>query len=151
MAENGVVPREDGLSRIAADVEALLDSNSQMFLYSIDPEQRQWTAVAPGQFFHSYMILGKVKITAQHEKTILLKSLAQGIRGGGGNSIPVDCFVPRHGLRVIIGSSTNDFLICFECRSVHTFVFKHSDFPISDSPSGRFNESVDKHHLKKPK
>jgi len=150
MAGNGAVPYEESQSHIAADVEALLDSKSQMFLYSLDPEQRQWTVVTPGQYFHSFMILGKVKITAKREKAVLLKSFAQGIREHA-SPFSTDCFMPRHGLQVIIGSSTNDFLICFECGFVHAFGFKYSDFPVTDSPSGTFNESVDKHHLKKPK
>jgi hypothetical protein len=123
-------------------------SKAHVSLLSLDPGARNWRkAVTDQSFFHGFKILGKADITTKAEKSALLKSFAQGIREG---AVPSMCFNPQHGLRVVIGPSTNDFVICFECSSVIAYGFNLAQgFTISDSPSGTFNNSLDKHHLTK--
>ncbi len=44
----------------------------------------------------------------------------------------IECFNPRHGLRLQIGGRTIDFLICFECQQVEAKGFgKISGFLIN--------------------
>jgi len=121
-----------------------------VFLYSLDPKRGLSSAVNTEQVFHGFTILGKAEIAIEDDESAILKSFAQGIRESDGSV--ADCFNPRHGLRLIIGSSTNDFAICFECLLVRPYGFNDGrEFLTTASPSVKFNDFADKYHLKKSK
>ena len=137
-------------ARIATEIETRPLSKTQLFLYSLDPSGGIGDDVNTEQVFHGFTILGKAEITIEGDKAALLRAFAQGIRESDG--LVAACFNPRHGLRLVTGSSTNDFTICFECRSVSVYGFNHGrGFLITASPSGTFNELVDKYHLERAK
>jgi hypothetical protein len=133
-------------ARIAEEIETWPISKTQLFLYSLDPSGGHSYAVNTEQVFHGFTIMGKAEV-ATNDEAALLKSFAQGISESDGKEAM--CFNPRHGLRVIIGPSTNDFTICFECLSVMAYGFDiGQEFPITTSPSAKFNDLVNKYHLK---
>ncbi|HEY2082824.1 MAG TPA: hypothetical protein VGI88_08560 [Verrucomicrobiae bacterium] len=143
-------------NRIAEKVENIDLSNSKVFLYSVQPH-------GPAQngdtFFHERSVLGLVEITSAREKAKLMSAFVKGIRKSDGHV--GRCFNPRHGIRIVAGTTTNDFVICFECHWVLTFGFKVDNpvqgvwdppgevFPINESPSEVFNEFLDEYHIKK--
>tara|TARA_B100001121_G_C18358361_1_gene465859 strand:+ start:19 stop:294 length:276 start_codon:yes stop_codon:yes gene_type:complete len=47
---------------------------------------------------------------------LLDELLSDAASDAAAKAVRVDCFRPRHGLRVIDSSGTTDYLICFECR-----------------------------------
>ncbi|MAB27922.1 MAG: hypothetical protein CMJ53_01330 [Planctomycetaceae bacterium] len=68
--------------------------------------------------FHGWPILKECSIS--HSKGVeLLDELLSD--AASANSLQVDCFNPRHGLRVESSSGTVDYLICFECFSFETW------------------------------
>jgi hypothetical protein len=137
-------------TRIAGLIETWPVSKTQFFLYSLDPSGGTNYDVNTERVFHGFTILGKAEIKTEDDPTALLRTFAQGIRENDGQV--AFCFNPRHGLRLIAGSSTNDFVICFECGAVNTYGFNDGKgFYITASPSAAFNHLVDKYHLKKPK
>ncbi len=137
-------------ARTAGQIEAWPVSKTQFFLYSLDPRGGIGYVVNTEQVFHGFTILGKAEVTTEDDKAALLKAFAQGVRESDGRVAA--CFNPRHGLRLVVGSSTNDFTICFECLSVMTYGFNHGQgFLITASPSAAFNKFVEKYHLKKAK
>jgi hypothetical protein len=78
----------------------------------------------------------------------LINALAKGIRESDGRVM--NCFNPRHGIRLITGSTTNDLLICFECQVIKGWGFKDGDFfSTAPSPAPVFNDMLDKYKLKR--
>jgi hypothetical protein len=135
--------------RVAKEIESIPTSKIRLFLYSIDPCNAGVGILNNDEFFHGYFILGKVEIPTENEKIILLTSFAKGIREADGAAM---CFNPRHGLRVIQNSNTNDFSICYECAQVQPYGFNSNrDFSTSGSPNKEFNEFLDKYGLERYK
>jgi hypothetical protein len=139
-------------ARIADEIEKIPASNIKLFLYSLDPHDvSRFEGKLPensAKSFHWMPILGSVEIIPLQEKTNLLGALAQGVRENSGEAAM--CFDPRHGLRVVTKSSTNDFVICFECLQVQSFGFTPSSyFYVSGSPAATFNKLLDKYKMKK--
>jgi hypothetical protein len=62
--------------------------------------------------FHGWAILKQCSITHSEGVELLDALLADA---ASASSSVVDCFNPRHGLRVEYSSGTVDYLICFEC------------------------------------
>jgi len=138
--------------QVAAAIEKILDAQVQMFLYSLDPhDARRFEAKLPknsDKSFHGIPVLGKAEITSNEEKASLIKALADGARGNDG--LVANCFDPRHGLRIVSKTATNDFVICFECLSVQTHGFKAgSGFLTSRSPQASFDKALGEHKLKR--
>ncbi len=135
-------------TRVATEVEKLLTPHSRVTLYSLDPVTRVETTKTDDQIFHGYDILGKTELSDPKEKSLLLKSFAQGVRESNG--MVAACFDPRHGIRIVSDSSTSDFVICFSCGSVRPRGF-HSDegFLTSNSAKDLFNAFLDEYHLPK--
>ena len=135
-------------AQVAADVDALPFTKGQLFLYSLDPKGGIGYAVNTDTIFHGCTIIGKAEITDDKDKTTLVKDFAKGI-GENTNTFGA-CFNPRHGLRLVVGSNTYDFVICFHCLSVMTYGFNQNQgFLVSSSPSDAFNGFLDKYHLSK--
>ena len=138
--------------RIAAAIEKIPASTVKMFLYSLDPhDSRRFEGKLPensNKSFHQFPILGSVEIAQTQEKTNLLGALAKGVRESDG--FLANCFDPRHGLRVISKSATNDFVICFSCLQVEAHGFSAGkNFLTTSSPQPIFNKVLDQYKLKK--
>jgi hypothetical protein len=66
--------------------------------------------------FHGYPILGQATVPDPSRRDLLLRLLEDGIEASDGSA--AHCFEPRHGLSVTAGSTTVDYVICFECRQI---------------------------------
>jgi len=89
-----------------------LDSPTEVTLYSTNPDSRAfhwWFS----RWFHDYRIIGRIRVidpVQQRQVTATVRRAAQTYVGD------TKCgFSPRHGVRLSSGSTTFDFLICFEC------------------------------------
>jgi hypothetical protein len=140
--------RKQNQTRVAEQIELLTVSKTQLFVFSLEPEHHPDYRVNTETVFQGFAILGKAEIAAEAEKTSLLTAFTKGVSDSDG--IVAACFIPRHGLRLIVDSRTNDFTICFQCRSVSASGFNNEQgFGITGSSSNAFNDVIDKHHLKK--
>jgi hypothetical protein len=142
-----------GHDQVAAAIEKIPASKVKLTLYSLDPhDARIFTRELPessDKVFHGYPILGKAEIIPEQEKQRLLGGLAKGVREGNFGAW---CFDPRHGLRVVNASATNDFVICYECLQVRAYGFSGGNsFSTSASPEAIFDGFLKKYKLEKAK
>lgn len=92
----------------------------QMRLYSIkeDPHiNNTWAEKA--EKIEDFPLLGKLDITDPKGRQEIIDALNQDV--AEGETIG-KCFNPRHAVRAIHGSSQTDYIICFECSSMHVLV-----------------------------
>ena len=92
--------------------------------------------------FHGWPIVKQCSITHSKGVDLLdeLLSDADSARASG-----VDCFNPRHGLRVESPSGVVDYLICFECGSFETWTQgreEHQSGPITQRPESLFSATL---------
>jgi hypothetical protein len=131
----------DEQAGVADEISKFSASKIRLYLYALKPGQ-----VIYFNAFYGVPILGSVEITLPEEKDELLKAFIKGVREGNGGA---KCFIPRHALRVMSGSTTTDFVICYECGYVRSDSFPNgSTVFISHSPQAAFDKYADKYHLK---
>ena len=113
-------------NRIPAGALQALESDSNLILYSIDPER--FTDLDSGERqplpddepkFHTYRILGQTILTSPNSRRITVDTIRHAVRDWDGAIH--GCFNPRHGIRATDSSGTHDFLICFQCRQVYLY------------------------------
>lgn len=98
----------------------------QLTLYSIDGNRRIVEATKeaqeelpkdatkdPEEQFHTFPVLGKVDVKDPEKRKEILTAFQEGIDRSDGTMNK--CFWPRHGIRVVKGQRTIDYVICFEC------------------------------------
>jgi hypothetical protein len=133
----------DAIGRIPA-------SKVKLFLYSLDPRNQRLSGKLPESFdkvFHDYPILGSVEIIPTQEKESLLGAFAKGVRKFHR---PSNCILePRHGLRVISDSGTNDFAICFKCGDVDAYGFSPAQSFTTGNSRAAFDKFLDEYKIKK--
>jgi hypothetical protein len=135
--------------RIAAAVASLPAKDARMTLYSLDPMRSGKDSGDKEKLFHKYFILGQVEITDPDERTQLIALLAEDIRLKEGRW-SIQCFDPRHGLRVSTSAGDCDFVICFACRKIQAHNFPaDSHFDISGFARIKFNAALDRHGLER--
>lgn len=123
-------------------------TNVQLYLYSLDPSNRQQVVHDAPNVFYGFTILGKVEIKPPGEKETLLTAFIRGVKESHGEA--ADCFKPRHGLRIIQGDQKIDFVICYTCLSIDAYGFGSiHGFLTSGSPVTIFNQFLDHYHVKK--
>jgi len=136
-------------ARIPEEISALPVEQSPFLLYSLDPDGGM-KDVVNSKLFHGYRIHGKADIKNAEDKRTLIDAFVKGIRESDLSSAL--CFNPRHGIRLVVNSSTNDFVICFEGRQVMVYGFDdNKDILTADSSAAVFNDFLDKFHLKRAK
>lgn len=96
------------------------ESADQFILYSIDG----MAAFEDGWFtdakaFRGVPVLGQTSIEDPKKRAELMTALHAGIDASDGLS--ADCDMPRHGIRVVEGEQTIDYVICFECSLVRIY------------------------------
>ncbi len=92
----------------------------QMTLYSIREDRdinNVWAEKA--EKLEDFPTLGKVKITDPQVRQEVIEALDLSVASAKGMAA---CFNPRHGIRAIDGASQTDYIICFECCSMHILV-----------------------------
>ncbi len=112
-----------------------LQSAERFEVISLDPRRRG----DPLDEYHGWKVLGRTWVGgARREK--LVEALKSGVFWQG--NIIFNCFVPRHGIRLIRGFQVVDLVISFECRQVQVYVpdEQADGFLISGSPQLVFNE-----------
>jgi len=140
-------PRLDALTNV---IQKALITESKVYLYSIKPH-----ALGPAQTnnanntFCDNKVLGMAEIKPLLEKTNLLTSLANGIVNAP--HFAMLCFNPRHGVRIVNGTATNDFLICFECAKGYWCGSNSMEFHISGGPEPVFDQFLKEYKLQKAK
>jgi hypothetical protein len=88
-----------------------------MVLFSIDPQLAD--VGTDSNLFHGHRILGQTLVTASADRATVNSAVRQSVAAWLGHHY--NCFEPRHGIRVTDGTTTYDFLACFECQSMLLF------------------------------
>jgi hypothetical protein len=137
-------------ARIAAELESLPAARGRCVLFSLEPADRVRYVINNEKYFHGFSILGKADVDEAKDRNTLIATLANGVRESDG--VGSACFNPRHGIRLIFGEATYDFVICFECKAVRSYGFNEGiGFGTSDGPNNVFNSFLDTFRLKKAK
>ncbi|HEX3358749.1 MAG TPA: hypothetical protein VHS31_17365 [Tepidisphaeraceae bacterium] len=93
-----------------------LQNADQYELLSLDPSYAEKT---DPNTFHRHQILGRILITDPTVRDKLNNALRHGaLWPGAGENL---CFNPRHGIHIVQGGHTIDFVICFECRQAYGY------------------------------
>jgi hypothetical protein len=59
-----------------------------------------------------------VQIATPHDRAKIFTAFEEGEEEARRNPItPIDCFRPRHAIRIAAKGTTTDHLICFECQN----------------------------------
>jgi hypothetical protein len=121
--------------QISSDPMRTLEKADQYELYSILPGPEPQESRPE---FHSYPVLGHISITDQAARDRLTAAL----KAGAGAGHRKNCFVPRHGIRVVKYETTTDFVICFECNQVRIWRNGQHDggFVVGATPQPVFDE-----------
>lgn len=136
-------PPED----VPREVDVALHSANTFELLSLVPIP---LAMAPEEFraedvpeLHGYRVLGSAPIDDDAVRAQLVDALYRGIRESEGDAAA--CFNPRHGIRTVSDERTVEFVICFECLSMHLYVdgTRHESILTSGSPASTFNDVLD--------
>lgn len=135
--------------QIGKKIKALKTSGAQIFLFSLNPGDPRGYAVNNARIFHGFPILGSTKIDDSDEKAGLVTSLATAVLDF--DALPLYCFKPRHGLRIIHGATRSDFLICFECQNMHIYGFHgYSGCQVGAGASTYYERLLKKYRLALP-
>jgi hypothetical protein len=79
----------------------------------------------------------------------VLDAFAKSVFDFVSGAYSIECFDPRHGLRVSIDGRTMDFLICFECQQVEAKGFgKIPGFSINGEAQPVFDAVLRAHRVK---
>jgi hypothetical protein len=133
-------------SKIPAAARTALEKAESLELYSLDPGSEE---EKPVNNFHGWEILGATTVKGPAKKK-LVTAFKVGVEESGGAA--AGCFNPRHGIRVKHGGKTYDFVICFECLSVSTFVDEEKGgFLIMPSPQPTFDKILKDARVPLPK
>ena len=92
--------------------------------------------------FHGWPILKHCSISPSNGAELLDELLSDA---ASANHLQVDCFNPRHGLRVESSSGTVDYLICFECFRFETWTAGregHQSGAITQGPESLFSATL---------
>ena len=117
---------------------------SRMTLYRLDGDHYPTHPFTDRtDHLHGWQILQCCPINDSETQLILLHALDKGIDQGGG--IPIDCYNPRHAIRLKTKTTTTDYLICFQCNN---YVVWDGDQEtggglISRAPQAIFNEVLE--------
>ena len=116
--------------------EQALRNATEFELLSLDPDR----ANADSNGFHGWKVLGKTTITDAGVRNVLIAAFEKGVPRR--NMEPVDCFNPRHGIKLVSDGITHEFVICFECYQVewHSPRSTRGGFQITSSPQATFDK-----------
>ncbi len=92
---------------------------STLTLLSLHPDSRSahWFNTK----FHGFRVLGQIPITSPIERQQITETIRRVLRDYAG--VDSKCiFSPRHGVHIVSGGQTYDFLICFDCQEMEGYV-----------------------------
>jgi len=115
-------------------VKSILDTGDRIELMSIDPTPPRLTRDAFGHWvvdgtnsvqaesvFYGYRVLKKVVVSDQDTRTRLTKAFEEAVERSNIMERAL-CFNPRHAIRAVRAGETADLVICFECRTVESYL-----------------------------
>lgn len=104
---------------VSAEVNQWLSDATELQIYSLNPRPSSMEdkELASREHFHDYAILGHATIRDRKRAREILNLVYRGIHESDGTVAA--CFDPRHGIRATSGERTVDFVICYECLSMH--------------------------------
>jgi hypothetical protein len=113
---------------IPAAIGDLTEHPEQVTIYALDPESIQMKGLtmdaaarlSAEQAFYDHQILASADLPGTDERHELITLLWGGI-SDHEEGIPIDCFNPRHGIRVRSGDRWLDWVICFKCHRLHVY------------------------------
>ena len=116
--------------------EQALRNATEFELLSLDPDREN----ADSNGFHGWKVLGKTTITDEGLRDDLISAFKKGVPRR--KIEPVDCFNPRHGIKLVSDGITHEFVICFECYQVqwHSPRSTRGGFQITSSPQETFDK-----------
>ena len=92
-------------------------SAGAMTLYALDGDRYPGDPVPPDtSLLHGWSVIKACRIDDRRTREEILTAFDAGIAGHRGGT-PIDCFRPRHAIRVELDDVTTDYLICFECAN----------------------------------
>jgi hypothetical protein len=126
------------LPRVASNA---LNEPGQYEVLSLEPSP---PSPPSPDLFHGYRILGTTVVGDETTRRRLNDALRGGVRW-----VLADrprCFTPRHGVRIVRGLESTDFVICFECAQVQMWrgAQKLADWPTDSSPQVIFDDVLRK-------
>jgi len=134
--------------RIASRIERLLHPDTQMILFSLDPWSVEAESVNTKKILHGFHILGEVDVADSATRSKVLSAFVVDVRDAPKRRI--QCFVPRHGLRLINKSAVVDFLICFECKKAMAYNLSTvGGFAVSGIAAPELDAVLDLHGIRR--
>ena len=113
----------------------------EITLMSIDGDRYPTESPSIGaDLLHGWTVLQRCPLDHHSQAPdvlgILDEAMARGYRG-----VPIDCFNPRHAIRISSVAWVKDFLICFQCRSYEVWVdgVRTGGGAIADVPKDAIN------------
>ena len=98
--------------------QAVVAKPDKIELYSLNPDldiegdkPKEKEKQKEKKRFHGYEELGMTVIKVADARKMVL-TVAEKIKPGQG----LNCFWPRHGIRVTAGAKSVDYFVCFECE-----------------------------------
>lgn len=102
-----------------AEMAKHLDKADRIDLFRLNPTRPPEENKQGKKEFHGYEILSEVRALAKEQRQEAAGFLGKTLHW---NDLRMAlCFNPRHGMRLMSGKQTLDFLICFECNRVRIF------------------------------
>ena len=110
------------MARCSSRPMITVEADASFEIYSLDGDSYPMSSANwRDSGFHSWPILKTCTISHAKGVELLDELLSDAASDAAVNALPIDCFRPRHGLRVNDSSGTTDYLICFECRRFETW------------------------------
>ncbi len=128
------------INRIPSEHRAVLEQAEEIEVLSLMPDD---LSERPPDGYHGFKVLGKTTVNDAGDRKRLVTSFENGVHIDG---VPFQCFNPRHDIRATHDGQTVDFVICFECSYVQTFLngVQGRTFAITNSPAASFDEVLKK-------
>ena len=120
-------------------------ADGAMIFYRLDGDRYPGDPVPPGTtLLHGYSVIKACGIADRESREEILNAFEAGIADHQGG-IPVDCFRPRHAIRIVQDGVTTDHLICFECSNWMSWTNDEQSGggDTSDAPRRTFDRILD--------
>ena len=116
-----------------------------MTFYRLDGDHYPGDPVPPGAtLLNGYSVIKACQVDDRRIREEILGAFDAGIADHRGG-VPVDCFRPRHAIRIVRDGVTIDYLICFQCSNWMSWKDGIPDGggDTSDSPLATFDRILD--------
>ena len=116
-----------------------------MTFYRLDGDRYPGDLVPPGTtLLHGHSVIKACEIADRETREEILAAFETGIADHQGG-MPVDCFRPRHAIRIVLDGVTTDHLICFQCSNWMTWTNgeRTGGGDTADAPRATFDRILD--------